>query len=366
MSEFEVELKDVTKRFGDVVAVDHVSLQIEKGEFVSLLGPSGCGKTTTLRIIAGFEEPTSGDVLLGKNMKGIPPYKRPVNTVFQNYALFPHMNVYENVAFGPRRAGVPKSDISQLVKNALALVGLEEYGLRYPKQLSGGQQQRVALSRALVNKPRVLLLDEPLGALDLKLRKQMQLELKRLQQQIGICFIYVTHDQEEALSMSDRIVVMNRGKIAQVGSGQEIYENPNSKFVADFIGETNVIPCRISRKKSRLCVVLRAEESISVCDLTDYVKVGEGVEVKVGENVEVSVRPEKVFVSKEPVTLPNVFTGRVKGKIYLGSKVNLYISLSEGITIDTVHRSMDVTSKLDQGDTVNFGWRNEDVKVLRG
>jgi spermidine/putrescine transport system ATP-binding protein len=238
----DVELQGVRKSFREVVAVDGVSLRIERGEFFSLLGPSGCGKTTTLRMIAGFEHPTEGEVLIqGRAMGETPPFARNVNTVFQHYALFPHMTVAENVGFGLKMKGRKRSEIETRMSEALELVRLSGYEQRRPRQLSGGQQQRVALARALINHPAVLLLDEPLGALDLKLRKEMQTELKRLQKSVGITFIYVTHDQEEALTMSDRIAVMNGGQVEQVGLPEEIYERPQSRFVADFIGETNFI-----------------------------------------------------------------------------------------------------------------------------
>ena len=243
-----VELREVTKKFGEVTAVDQIDLQIGDGEFFSLLGPSGCGKTTTLRMIGGFEMPTSGEVFISGEAQGFkPPFQRPVNTVFQSYALFPHMNIFQNVAFGLQMKKVPKDEIKTRVDEMLELVQLPGMGSRKPNQLSGGQQQRVALARALINHPQVLLLDEPLGALDLKLRKAMQLELKDIQERVGITFIYVTHDQEEALTMSDRIAVMNLGKVLQIGSAQEIYEQPQSRFVADFIGETNYLSGKVLR-----------------------------------------------------------------------------------------------------------------------
>ena len=232
--QISVELRNVTKKFGTVTAVDHIDLQIRDGEFFSLLGPSGCGKTTTLRMIGGFEMPTEGDVFISGEAQGFkPPFQRPVNTVFQSYALFPHMTIYQNVAFGLQMKKVPKDEIRPRVEEMLELVQLPGMGARKPNQLSGGQQQRIALARALINHPQVLLLDEPLGALDLKLRKAMQLELKAIQERVGITFVYVTHDQEEALTMSDRIAVMSKGRILQIGSSQEIYEQPQSRFVAD-------------------------------------------------------------------------------------------------------------------------------------
>jgi spermidine/putrescine transport system ATP-binding protein len=242
----DVRLENITKRFDDVVAVDNLSLEIERGSFYALLGPSGCGKTTTLRMIGGFEEPTDGTIYLGdREVTGLPPYKRNVNTVFQSYALFPHLNILENVAFGLRRRGVKKGDARGRVKEMLRIVGLEGMEGRKPRQLSGGQQQRVALARALVNSPQVLLLDEPLGALDLKLRKQMQLELKAIQHDVEITFIHVTHDQEEAMTMADKIAVMNNGHIEQLGTPSELYETPKTAFVAGFLGVSNLIPGQI-------------------------------------------------------------------------------------------------------------------------
>src|SRR5947208_11383064 len=239
----DVTLERVTKRFEDTTAVDDLSLEIESGSFYALLGPSGCGKTTTLRMIGGFEEPTDGRIYLGeREVSGLPSYKRDVNTVFQSYALFPHLSIFENVAFGLRRRGIGKAEVTERVGESLELVDLGAFGKRKPNQLSGGQQQRVALARALVNRPRVLLLDEPLGALDLKLRKQMQLELKGIQHEVGITFIHVTHDQEEAMTMADLIAVMNRGRIEQLGTPTELYELPATAFVAGFLGVSNLLP----------------------------------------------------------------------------------------------------------------------------
>ena len=247
MPEVDVRLVDVVKKFGDFLAVDHINLEVRDGEFFSLLGPSGCGKTTTLRMIGGFEQPTSGLIeLQGKDVTWLPPYKRNVNTVFQNYALFPHLTIFENVAFGLRRRKVKDSEIKSRVSEMLRLVELPGYERRKPTQISGGQAQRVALARALINRPAVLLLDEPLGALDLKLRKQMQVELKRIQQEVGITFIYVTHDQEEAMTMSNRIAVMNRGQYEQLGDPESLYERPTTRFVAGFLGVSNLLPATIA------------------------------------------------------------------------------------------------------------------------
>ncbi len=257
MAEIAVHLADVTKSFGDFTAVDRINLDVQDGEFFSLLGPSGCGKTTTLRMIGGFEVPTSGLIELhGQDVTWLPPYKRNVNTVFQSYALFPHLTIEENVAFGLRRkGGIAKDEISKRVAEVLALVELKGFEKRKPSQISGGQAQRVALARALVNKPAVLLLDEPLGALDLKLRKQMQVELKRIQQEVGITFIYVTHDQEEAMTMSDRIAVMNRGHYEQLGDPESLYERPTTRFVAGFLGREQPAPRQAGRRRDRrLCL----------------------------------------------------------------------------------------------------------------
>ena len=287
MVEFsDVTLRDVTKKFGEVTAVRQISLDIPSGEFFSLLGPSGCGKTTTLRMIAGFEQPTFGEIFIkGQPVAGIPAYKRPVNTVFQNYALFPHMTVAENVAFGLQMKKVSKDEINQRVQESLELVQLPNMGDRKPKQLSGGQQQRVALARALINRPQVLLLDEPLGALDLKLRKAMQLELKQIQSEIGITFIYVTHDQEEALTMSDRIAVMDHGLVQQVGTPREIYEHPQNRFVADFIGETNFVDGRVAAENG--FVIVNVDE-VALCGTAD------GRTLKPEQAVTVAIRPEKI------------------------------------------------------------------------
>ncbi|WP_086091963.1 ABC transporter ATP-binding protein [Bordetella genomosp. 6] len=245
MTDSILSIRALTRRYGAVTALDNINLDVAQGEFLALLGPSGCGKTTLLRCIAGFAQPSSGEVLIeSRAVQGVPAHRRPVNTVFQNYALFPHMTVAANVAYGLQRAGVGKAETATRVAEMLELVGLPDHGARYPAQLSGGQQQRVALARAIVNRPKVLLLDEPLGALDLKLRKHMQIELKRLQEQLGITFVFVTHDQEEALVMANRIAVMNAGRIEQIGTGADIYRTPASLFVADFIGEANLIDVR--------------------------------------------------------------------------------------------------------------------------
>ncbi len=329
MAEYAVELHDVVKEFIDgghggepVLAVNHVTLQIRDGEFFSLLGPSGCGKTTSLRMIAGFELPTSGEVFLrGQAMGRIPPFQRNVNTVFQSYALFPHMTIGENVAFGLQMKGVSKTDIEPRVKQALEMVRLPGYEKRRPRQLSGGQQQRVALARALVNRPEVLLLDEPLGALDLKLRKEMQLELKTLQREVGITFIYVTHDQEEALTMSDRIAVMNRGNVLQVGNSGDIYENPNCRFVSDFIGETNFIDGTVKSQADRI-IDVELNGGLIAHAAGDHALSG-------GTTVSVAVRPEKMHINS-PARLANEFKGRVISVVYIGTDTHYGVRLANG------------------------------------
>lgn len=312
-----VRLINVDKVFDDQRVVRNLNLDIATGEFLTLLGPSGCGKTTTLRMIAGFEEPTSGEVLIeGASANNLPPYKRNVNTVFQSYALFPHMNVYDNIAFGLVEKKVKKAEIRRRVNEMLSLIQLTGFERRMPAQMSGGQRQRVAIARALVNNPKVLLLDEPLGALDLKLRKQMQVELKHLQRQLGITFVYVTHDQEEALTMSDRIGVMNEGVLEQVGTPSEIYERPTSKFVASFIGESNILEAAV--------------EHIDGDKLTLTLEFGKatarGKDFVYDEMVYVSIRPEKVKYSTEPVEGFSIF-GVVKEHIYIGSIIKTVIEL---------------------------------------
>ena len=325
-NEFAVELRDVVKQFvtpeGNLLnAVDHVTMQIKNGEFFSMLGSSGCGKTTSLRMIAGFEWPTEGEVYIeGTPMGHIPPFQRKVNTVFQSYALFQHMNVYQNVAFGLEMEGAGKDEIEKRVKRALEMVQLTGMERRKPKQLSGGQQQRVAVARALVKVPDVLLLDEPLGALDLKLRKEMQLELKALQQQLGITFIYVTHDQEEAMTMSDRIAVMSKGKVQQIGTPVEIYERPANRFVADFIGESNFLEGTLKTlSKDEACVFVPELKT----ELTGL-PVSDGLVQ--GEDVTVSIRPEKVLISEKPFNL-NTVQGEVTNTVYIGTDTHVYVNV---------------------------------------
>jgi spermidine/putrescine transport system ATP-binding protein len=361
----DIELRDVVKEFGEVRAVDHVTMQIRDGEFFSMLGPSGCGKTTCLRMIAGFELPSGGDVLIkGKPMGATPPYKRNVNTVFQSYALFPHMSVAENIAFGLQMRKVPKAEIAERVKEGLALVRLEKFGDRKPRQLSGGQQQRVALARALVNHPDVLLLDEPLGALDQKLRKEMQFELKSLQERVGITFIFVTHDQEEALTMSDRIAVMSQGKVLQIGSPTEIYERPNCRFVADFIGETNFINGTLRH----------VEQSYALVET----KLGNKVRgvlprpLPVGSEVTVSVRPEKARLSADDdhvVDNVNCYPVTVERVAYIGSDTRILVRAHNAdrefsVWEPNIRSTLDREEYWQRGDSGFLTWPAENALVL--
>jgi spermidine/putrescine transport system ATP-binding protein len=313
-------MREVTKMFGDIVAVDHVSMAIRQKEFFALLGPSGCGKTTSLRMIAGFERSTSGDILInGVDVGVTPPFKRNVNTVFQSYALFPHMTVEQNVAFGLEMKGVARNEIRKRVGEALELVRLPQLANRYPKQMSGGQQQRVALARALVNRPQVLLLDEPLGALDAKLRKEMQIELKTLQREVGITFIFVTHDQEEALTMSDRIAVFSRGKVLQIGTPLEIYERPNCRFVADFIGETNFLYGSVAEVSGEFATVVVQGDKRFVGRVVDGVR--PGIEATL------SVRPEKMQLLDKSSGGPNTYEVTVQSVGYVGSDTRVIVDL---------------------------------------
>jgi spermidine/putrescine transport system ATP-binding protein len=350
-----IELVGVEKEFTagghDVRAVEHVDLRIAEGEFFSLLGPSGCGKTTTLRMVAGFEEPTSGQILLhGRDMVGVPPFRRDVNMVFQQYALFPHMDVFENVAFGLRRKKVDKDEIKRRVAETLALVELEGREKRKPRQLSGGQQQRVALARALVNRPRALLLDEPLGALDLKLRQAMQLELKRIQREVGITFVYVTHDQEEALTMSDRLVVMNTGRIEQLGSPRELYEHPATRFVANFIGTSNILTGRLERRGDTWALGgLGPDERVLVADVGD---------AQSGQEVELAVRPEKMVLRSEqdpPSSGQCALRARVTEVVYLGTSTQYRTVTDAGQAVAVYRQNASTTPGVDVL-TGQVGW----------
>lgn len=349
-----VKLENISKNFGDFNAVKKISLDIKQGEFLTLLGPSGCGKTTTLRMIAGFEKPTSGNVKINNEIvNNVEPYNRKVNTVFQNYSLFPHMNIFNNVAFGLKMKKVNKSEIADRVSNVLKLVQLEEQADKKPQQLSGGQQQRVAIARAIVNNPEVLLLDEPLGALDLKLRKQMQIELKQLQESIGITFIYVTHDQEEALTMSDRIVVMNGGDVEQVDHPRNIYEKPKSLFVANFIGETNILKGKVHTNTSDKAVINLGCHSFSILNEGNF---------GTGENVNVSIRPENISFIKEQQDHEKKLTITIDDVIYIGSLSKVIGTLEDGQKI-TIQASNQLN--LTKGSKEYITWNEQDSIIYK-
>jgi len=351
----EVRLVDLVKRFEDVVAVDGINVEVPGGEFFSLLGPSGCGKTTTLRLIAGFERPTSGHVLLdGNDVAYTAAHKRNVNTVFQSYALFPHLDVSENVAFGLRFKDVSKADRKQMVGEALELVQLEGLGKRKPGQLSGGQQQRVALARALVLNPSVLLLDEPLGALDAKLRKALQIELKALQEQVGITFIYVTHDQEEALTMSDRIAVMAAGRVEQVGPPRMVYEDPATAYVADFLGVSNLMNARAHGSSNGACRVTMGDFEFAAA---------KGA-VETSGDVKVTIRPERVRVDEHGTTGANRIPGMVERTVYLGSATQLIVNLAHGETLQALVQNQGDVLPFQQGSPVSVGLPADALRVL--
>ena len=357
MPDIDVRLERVTKTFGDTVAVDDLSLDIAEGEFFSMLGPSGCGKTTTLRMIGGFEEPSRGTVYLGgRDVTDQPPYKRDVNTVFQSYALFPHLNVFENVAFGLRRKKVAKGDVKARVDEALRLVEMSGFEERKPGQMSGGQQQRVALARALVNHPKVLLLDEPLGALDLKLRKQMQLELKRIQQEVGITFIYVTHDQEEAMTMSNRLAVMRAGQAEQIGPPEEVYENPQTQFVAAFLGASNLLEGDLKEQSNGTSTVLLAGGDV-VHLPNDRAPFGVGTSVLVG------VRPEKITIrsdgnrSAEPGW--NSVSGLLRMATYIGVSHQFNVEGPGGHELTVWVQNLGAEPVPAPGERVRLSWRWE-------
>jgi spermidine/putrescine transport system ATP-binding protein len=359
-----VRLANVTKRFRDVTAVDNLSLDIERGEFFTLLGPSGCGKTTTLRMVAGFEEPTEGQILIdGENVEGQPAFKRPTNTVFQSYALFPHLSVEDNIAFGLRRNGMSKSGARTRVAEELERVGLSREAKRKPRQLSGGQQQRVALARALVNRPAVLLLDEPLGALDLKLRKNLQVELKRIQEEVGITFIYVTHDQEEALTMSDRIAVMNHGVVEQVDIPETVYDSPRTTFVAGFIGVSNLMP-GVAGPVSGGATKLVLDSGVTVW-------ASEDCGVAEGERCYAVVRPEKLKVSRleEPVPSdrPSV-EGLIESSLYLGTATQMVVRLPDEVTMTVLVPNTDEAERQrlpGAGARVRLSWTPDHMHVVK-
>jgi spermidine/putrescine transport system ATP-binding protein len=355
-----VELRSVTKRFDELVAVDDLNLELGRGEFFTLLGPSGCGKTTTLRMIAGFERPTSGEVRIeGEDVAQLPPHKRPTNTVFQSYALFPHLSVEDNVAFGLKRKKVAKGEIRERVAAELERVGLASHGKRRPSQLSGGMQQRVALARALVNLPKVLLLDEPLGALDLKLRKELQVELKRIQREVGITFVYVTHDQEEALTMSDRIAVMNRGRVEQVAEPEEVYDRPASTFVAGFIGVSNLMPATVTGSEE-----VRLDQGQTISTPTNG--------FSPGDRCHAVVRPEKLRVELGEDGNGGADQARVQGvvasSLYLGTSTQIAVDLGEGVRMTVLVPNADESERQrlpGGGARVGLSWEPEHMHLVR-
>jgi spermidine/putrescine transport system ATP-binding protein len=353
-----VELRSVTKRFDQLAAVDDLSLEFGRGEFFTLLGPSGCGKTTTLRMIAGFERPTEGEIRIeGEDVAQLPPHKRPTNTVFQSYALFPHLSVEANVAFGLKRKKVVKGEINERVRAELERVGLAAHAKRRPSQLSGGMQQRVALARALVNLPKVLLLDEPLGALDLKLRKGLQVELKRIQRDVGITFVYVTHDQEEALTMSDRIAVMNRGRVEQVAAPEEVYNRPATTFVAGFIGVSNLMPATVTGSEE-----VRLDQGQTISTSTHG--------FSAGERCHAVVRPEKLRVEMDGDGrrgLPRV-EGIVASSLYLGTATQIAVDLGEDVRMTVLVPNADEAERQrlpGGGARVALSWEPEHMHLVR-
>ncbi len=351
-----VEIKNVNKKYGENHVVHDLTLDIYEGEFLTMLGPSGCGKTTLLRMIGGFEEASSGQILIeGENVEDKEPFERNVNTVFQSYALFPHLNIFNNIAYGLKMKKVPKAEIKVRVQAMLELVQLNGYDKRYPSQLSGGQKQRVAIARALINNPKVLLLDEPLGALDLKLRKEMQLELKNLQKKLGITFIYVTHDQEEALTMSDRIAIMNQGYLDQLDTPEGIYEKPKTKFVADFIGESNIFDATVkSITKDTIGLSLEVGEALG--------KAEPDMAFAKDEMVYACVRPEKLKFSKEAIEGFGI-QGVVKEQIYVGNIIKSNIIIGNGQKLKLARMDMDEIPRV--GEVVNIHWDLEDVVIMK-
>jgi spermidine/putrescine transport system ATP-binding protein len=344
----DVRLEHVTKRFDEVAAVDDVSLEIPRGSFFALLGPSGCGKTTSLRMIGGFEEPSAGTIFLGdRDVTWLPPYKRDVNTVFQSYALFPHLSITDNVAFGLKRKGVKGAELSERVAEALELVALTGYERRKPRQLSGGQQQRVALARALVNRPRVLLLDEPLGALDMKLRKQMQLELKGIQHEVGITFVHVTHDQEEAMTMADKIAVMHNGRIEQLGTPTELYETPRTAFVAGFLGISNLLRGTV--------------EGDGVVRLTDGTVVRSRAAAGLSGEISIGIRPEKVRLGTQE---ENHLAGEVRESAYIGVSTQYVVATRAGAITLYVQNAEAGAPSVQPGDQVTLSWSPDATFVV--
>ncbi len=359
-----ISIKNVAKHFGKVKAVDDINLNIAEGEFFALLGPSGCGKTTLLRMLAGFELPTEGELFIdGEETSMVPHYQRPVNMVFQSYAIFPHLNVFQNIAFGLRKDKLSKEELAKRVNEALALIKMEGYGDRQPTELSGGQRQRVALARALVKKPKVLLLDEPLGALDKKLREQMQLELRQLQKSVGITFVFVTHDQEEALTMSDRIAIMSAGRVQEIGTPDELYERPKTKFVADFIGTMNFFDGEvIGNEDGRYQVKTKELGNVSAA-VSD-------VSFIVGEKISVALRPENIRIINEKSTtdVAGLIKGEMVNTAYLGDRAHIYVTIekSDQPLLVALQNMDGAASSAAHGDrAVTLGWSDSSLLLLK-
>ena len=358
-----ISIDKVTKRFGNVTAVERVELGIEKGEFFGLLGPSGCGKTTLLRLLAGFEDPDFGEIFIdGEPMAVTPHFKRPVNMVFQNYAIFPHLNVFENIAFGLRKDRLPKSQLDAKVEDALGLINLEGYGDRRADELSGGQRQRVALARALIKKPKVLLLDEPLGALDKKLRERMQLELRALQRTVGITFVFVTHDQEEALTMSDRIAVMSEGRILEQGTPASLYQRPQTRFVAEFLGTMNFFDGRVRGWEGGTCIIEtdRLGRVRAAADTRD---------LEIGDSVTVALRPENIRIAaREDGSPGGTLEGVIGNMAYLGDRTQIYVGVGgseEPLLVAVQNLDGVVTSAHHEAQDVTLWWADTALLVLK-
>jgi putrescine transport system ATP-binding protein len=358
-----IRVENVTKHFGDAIAVDHLSLDIFEREFFCLLGPSGCGKTTLMRMLAGFEEPSKGRMTLaGSDLAGVPPYRRPVNMMFQSYALFPHMNVERNIAFGLKQDGLPKGEIAARVGEMLRLVQLEKLATRRPDQLSGGQRQRVALARALAKRPKVLLLDEPLGALDKKLREETQFELMDIQHDLGMTFVVVTHDQEEAMTMADRIAVMDHGRIVQVATPGEIYEQPKTRFIAEFVGDVNILEGKVIGQESGLWRIgTPSAQGPFTIDDPDEV-------LETGQEVAIAIRPEKMTIRREPpeADVPNVLTGEVWDIAYLGDWTVYRVKLASGeiLRISRANASRFVDNPIDWDERVYITFMPDAAVIL--